>query len=356
MKRTASLTLTVVLLWTATASAQRGPAPVPSPEVKPDRTVTFRLNAPKASVVEVRGEWGAPQAMTKGDNGVWSVTVGPLEPDLYSYTFNVDGGTVVDPRNTRLKIGRGSMSNLVEVPGNAVQDLKPLPHGTLHTHRYESKALGGKSRRLTVYTPPGYEIAKDQRYPVLYLLHGAGDDDRGWTDVGLAHRILDNLIAAGKAVPMLVVMPDGHADSGGNNTQAFEADLLKDIIPLIEKTYRVKPEAANRAIAGLSMGGGQSWAIGMGHLDTFAYVCPFSMGGGNATALLDRINAAEATQRLKLLWIACGRQDRLFAGSERLCNELKAKEIKHVWHPSEGAHTWRVWRKYLAEVTPLLFQ
>src|SRR5579885_333500 len=256
MKRTLPLTLAVVLLWTAAARAQRGPAPLPSPEVKPDRTVIFRLSAPKAAAVQVRGEWGAPQAMTKDDNGVWTVTVGPLEPDQYSYTFNVDGATVVDPRNTRLKIGRGSMSNLVEVPGNAVQDLKAVPHGTLHTHHYESQALNGKSRRLTIYTPPGYETAGTQRYPVLYLLHGAGDDDRGWTDVGLAHRILDNLLAEKKAVPMLVVMPDGHAaTSGGNNTQAFEAGLLKEIIPLVEKTYRVKPEATSRAIVGLSMGG-----------------------------------------------------------------------------------------------------
>ncbi len=357
MQRTIPLTLAAALLWTAAAAAQRGPAPLPSPEVKPDRTVVFRLSAPKASAVQVRGEWGPPQAMTKDDNGVWSATVGPLEPDQYSYTFNVDGATVVDPRNTRLKIGRGSMSNLVEVPGNAAQDLKPVPHGTLHTHRYESKALDGKSRRLTIYTPPGYETAGDQRYPVLYLLHGSGDDERGWTDVGLAHRILDNRIADGKAVPMLVVMPDGHAADGfGNNTQAFEADLLKDILPLVQKTYRVKPEAASRALVGLSMGGAQSWAIGMGHLDTFAYVCPFSMGGGNATAILAKIDPAEANKRLKLLWVGCGRQDRLFAGSERLCEELKAKEIQHVWRPSEGAHTWRVWRTYLAEVTPLLFR
>jgi enterochelin esterase family protein len=249
------------------------------------------------------------------------------------------------------------MSNLVEVPGNAAQDLKPVPHGTLHTHHYESKALGGKARRLTVYTPPGYETATEKRYPVLYLLHGAGDDERGWTDVGLAHRILDNLIAGEKAVPMLVVMPDGHAaTSGGNNTQAFQADLLQDIIPLIETTYRIKPEAANRAIVGLSMGGAQAWAIGMGHLDTFAYVCPFSMGGGNATAVLAKLDAAEANKRLKLLWIGCGREDRLFAGSERLAKELQERAINHVWRPTEGAHTWRVWRKYLAEVTPLLFQ
>jgi enterochelin esterase family protein len=191
---------------------------------------------------------------------------------------------------------------------------------------------------------------------VLYLLHGAGDDEHGWTTVGLTNRILDNLIADGKALPMLVVMPNGHAETGGNNTRAFESDLLSDIIPLVEKNYRVKTGADNRAIVGLSMGGAQSFAIGMAHLDMFAYVCPFSMGGGNANAVVTNLNPAEANSRLKLLWIGCGRQDSLFSRSEQLCEQLKTKGIRHEWHPSEGAHSWPVWRKYLAEVTPLLFR
>src|SRR5262245_4811141 len=252
MKRIVQVAVGILATLTASASGQppkgRGQAPpIVSPEVKSDRTVTFRLNAPKASEVFLVIEGGGQRkAMTKEENGVWTVTVGPLEPEQYSYNFSVDGARMVDPSNTKFKIGRGSYSNLVDVPGNAAQDLRPVPHGTLHTHRYESKALGGQSRGLTVYTPPGYETAYDRRYPVMYLLHGSGDDERGWTDVGLAHRILDNLLADKKAVPMLVVMPDGHAatpQAGGglaNNTQAFEADLLKDIIPLVEKTYRVK--------------------------------------------------------------------------------------------------------------------
>jgi enterochelin esterase family protein len=362
MRRAALTALTATaLFWAATPAPSQPPTKagqppaVVSPEVRPDRTVIVRLHAPKAGDVALSGELGR-KPMTKDDRGVWSVTVGPLEPDQYSYSFTVDGATVVDPRNTKLKIGRGSFVNLVEVPGNPAQDLRPVPHGTLHVHRYESKALGGKSRGLVVYTPPGYETATDRHYPVLYLLHGSGDDEHGWTDVGLAHRILDNLLADGKAVPMLVVMPDGHAAERSANTQAFEADLLGDIIPLVEKTYRVRPGAENRAIAGLSMGGGQSWVIGMGHTDLFAYVCPFSMGGGNAPAVLSKLDPAETNKRLKLLWIGCGRQDRLFGGSERLCEELKAKGIHHTWHPSEGAHTWMVWRKYLADVMPQLFK
>lgn len=348
-----------LLVCVAVAVAQQPPAVV-SPEVRPDRTVVFRILAPKASAVTLSGEVGQ-KALVKDDRGVWTATVGPLEPDLYSYQFNVDGVPTADPRNARIKVGLAPLSNLVEVKGDkpGPHDLRPVPHGTLHFHRYESKALDGKSRGLIVYTPPGYEAAPDARYPVLYLLHGSGDNEFGWTDIGMAHHIVDNLIADGKATPMIVVMPNGHAvtrrGQPNDNTKMFEADLLGDIIPLVEKTYRVKPGQENRAIAGLSVGGGQSWTIGMGHMDLFAYVCPFSMGGGSR-GILDKIDPAEANKRLKLLWIGCGRQDGLFPRSEKLNDDLTAKGIKHTWHPSEGAHTWIVWRKYLAEVVPLLFK
>jgi enterochelin esterase family protein len=334
-----------------------GPPPVVSPEVGSDRTVTFRLRAPKATEVTGGGDWGR-KPMTKDDRGVWSVTVGPLEPDLYTYKFTVDGVPTVDPRNAKLKIGRESLDNLLDVPGDGPRpiDLRPVPHGTLHAHQYQSKALGGKARGLVVYTPPGYEAAADTKYPVLYLLHGSGDDQHGWTNIGKAERILDNLLADGKAVPMIVVMPDGHAAERAGNTKAFEADLIGDILPLVEKTYRVKPGQENRAIAGLSMGGGQSWAVGMAHTDLFAHVCPFSMGGGNAAEVVARLDPAEVNKRLKLIWIGCGRQDRLFAGSEALCGALQAKGIRHTWRPTDGGHTWIVWRKYLAEVVPQLFR
>jgi enterochelin esterase family protein len=298
--------------------------------------------------------------MTRGADGDWAATAGPLAPDLYTYVFTVDGVPTVDPRNSRLKIGRGSVQNLIDVPGPTAHDLRPVPHGTLHVHRYESKSLAGKSRGLVAYTPPGYDPAAATTYPVLYLLHGSGDDEHGWTQIGRAHRILDNLYADGKAVPMIIVMPDGHAaernpSDRGANVKAFQADLLGDIIPLVEKTYRVKADAEHRAIAGLSMGGGQSWAVGMTHLDTFAYVCPFSMGGG-PDGVGASIVPADANARLKLLWIGCGRDDQGFAKSEKLVEELTTKGVKLTWHPSNGAHTWIVWRKYLAEVAPLLFR
>ncbi|HEX4588354.1 MAG TPA: alpha/beta hydrolase-fold protein, partial [Gemmataceae bacterium] len=279
------------------------------------------------------------------------------------YRFDVDGVPTLDPRNGRVKIGQPPLSNLVEVKGEqpGPHDLRPVPHGVLRAHRYESKALNGKPRGVVVYTPPSYDPAAETRYPVLYLLHGSGDDEHGWTNVGLADRILDNLLADGKAAPMIVVMPNGHAvqrrpGEPNNNTKMFEADLLGDIIPLVEHSYRVKPGSQNRAIAGLSMGGGQSWAIGMGHLDQFAYVCPFSMGGGGSGGILDKLDPAEVNGRLNLLWIGCGRQDQLFSRSEKLCADLSAKGVKNTWHPSDGAHTWIVWRKYLAEVVPLLFR
>ena len=367
MTRTALVALTVALATAAAAPSQQpkqpgkgrfGPPPIQSPEVKPDRTVIFRLQAPKATEVLVAGEWSRERkAMTKDDQGIWSVTVGPIEPDLYTYSFIVDGTSTVDPRNSRLKIGRADFRNLVEIPGNSAQDLRPVPHGALHVHRYESKALNGKSRGVVVYTPPGYDATADKKYPVLYLLHGAGDDEHGWTGVGLAERILDNAIADGKAVPMIVVMPNGHAadfrSAGlGGNIQAFESDLLGDIVPLVEKSYKVKPSADARAIVGLSMGGGQSFTIGMKNLDKFAYVAPFSMAGGPVASL----DPEKVKKQLKLLWIACGRQDSLFNGSERIVADLKSKEIPHTWVPTEGGHTWMVWRKYLAEVVPLLFR
>jgi enterochelin esterase family protein len=197
---------------------------------------------------------------------------------------------------------------------------------------------------------------------VLYLFHGTGDDEHYWTEVGLAHRILDNLIADGKAIPMIVAMPDGHADGpvqGGDlaaKMRAFEADLLGDVLPLVERAYRAAPAPESRAVAGLSMGSGQAFAIGVTHLDTFSHVCAFSMGRGNAAGVVQRLDPAEVNRKLKLLWVACGRQDLHYQVSESLCEELSARGIRHEWHPNEGGHNWSVWRKYLADVVPRLFR
>jgi len=342
-----------------------GPPAVVSPEVAPDRTVVFRLFAPKAAEVALVEGWsGRVHPLTRDDRGVWAATLGPYAPEVYSYQFRVDGVPTPDPSNGRVEVGRNSIQNLFEVSGGPAKafDRRPVPHGTLHVQRYESKALGGASRELVVYTPPGYEARFRRRYPVLYLLHGTGEDENTWTGVGFAHRIFDNLIADGAAVPMIVVMPDGHAadwHASGDptlNTKAFEADLLGDVIPLVERSFRTAPGAANRAIAGLSMGGGQAFAVGVAHPDTFAHVCPFSMGRGNAAALAEQLDPGQINAKVKLLWIGCGRQDHLHEYSQGVCQVLAERGICHTWHQTDGEHNWLVWRKLLAEVAPLLFR
>src|SRR5205814_1573008 len=271
------------------ATAQSAPAtnrpafapPPNSPEVHADRTVTFRLRVPKASEVSVSGEWpGGAKTMTRGEDDVWSGTVGPLEPDVYGYTFSVDGFRTLDPVNPGVKPMRSPTTSILEVPGNPPRlwEFQDVPHATVRWHTYQSKALG-RLRHLRVYAPPGYD-RNSRRYPVLYLLHGSGDNDATWTAFGRAHWILDNLIAAGKAKPMIVVMTDGHAYSPqftgmpstnmiSRNITDFERDLLDDVLPLVEANYRVRNYAAGRGIAGRSMGGGQSLRIGLNHLALF---------------------------------------------------------------------------------------
>jgi enterochelin esterase family protein len=344
------------------AAAQR-PEPLVSPEIHPDRRVTFRFQAPRATEVTLSGEFtqGRREPLAKDGQGVWSVTVGPLEPELYWYVFNVDGAAILDPRNPNIKVGRSSSQSLVEVPGSqplffALQD---VPHGAVSIHWYPSKSLGG-TRRLHVYTPPEYDREPGARYPVLYLLHGSGDDDGTWTWVGRANLILDNLIAGRKARPMIVVMPMGHAASGpdrGSNTGAFQQDLLNDVIPYVEARYRVLADPRHRAIAGLSMGGGQALNVGLSHLDRFAWVGAFSAAIRDPeTSLADLFKQpASANEKLALLWIGCGKEDRLFDGGWQLSESLTKRGIRHVWRPTEGTHTWSVWRRYLHEVAPLLF-
>jgi enterochelin esterase family protein len=341
----------------------RLPSAVVSPEVRPDRTVAFRLYAPRADRVLLVDETnGLHRDLVRDDRGVWSVTVGPLEPEVYRYLFHVDGVPTPDPNNAWVKPGRGAIQNLVEVPGDTPHAQRPVPHGVLNIHRYESGALGGKPRGLVVYTPPGYDRAPARRYPVLYLLHGTGDDETCWTNIGLAHRILDNLLADGRAVPMIVVMPDGHAadPTAGIRAvemRAFGADLWGEIIPLVERTYRTLPGPEGRAIAGLSMGGGQAFAVAATRPDLFASVGLFSMARGNVLDLAERLNPSEANDRLTLFWVGCGRQDDVhYEVSEGLHDELAARGIHHVWHPTDGGHNWVVWRKYLAEFVPLLFR
>ncbi len=343
----------------------QGPPPVRSAEVDEDRRVTFRLRAPRATEVYVNGQWpNGRAAMTRDTNDVWSVTVGPVESGVWEYSLQMDGVSMIDPANPAIKPMREPRTSILHLPGQPplVHDFRDVPHGVVRQHTYRSQALN-RLRDLAVYTPPGYDQRPDSRYPVLVLQHGSGDNQATWVAHGKAHWILDNLIAQGRARPMIVVMLDGHAAvasaAGGpqNNTTLFERDLLEDVLPFIEAAYRVEPGPENRGIVGLSMGGGQSLTIGLKHADHFAWVGGFSASVPSQEAVAAALaDAASTNSRLKLLWIACGKDDFLLRRNEDFIAVLKEKEIRHEWRLTEGNHSWPVWRTYFAEFTPLLFQ
>lgn len=341
-------------------------------EVHPDRTVTFHYSAPNAHEVSVSGDWGKGGPLTKDEAGQWSLTVGPLEPNVYSYVLTVDGKQVLDPMNNRFKPERVGAANVIDVPGDkpAVWDRQPnSPHGVVHLHDYDAKALG-TIRHLRVYTPPGYDSAGDTRYPVLYLFHGSGDNEATWTEFGRAQVILDNLIAAGSAKPMLIVMPDGHtgppvprdspkaAEARVKYLTNFETDLLAEVIPLTDSLYRTRAHRDSRAIIGLSMGGNQSFIVGLNHLEVFAWVGAMSSAVRDPDTQLAPFlkEAASANDKLRLMWFACGKDDRLLADNQHLDTLLTEKQVKHVFVQTAGAHAWPVWRRNLAEFAPLLFR
>jgi enterochelin esterase family protein len=348
----------------ATPVRRPSPAPVRSPEVSPDGKVTFRIRAPKATEVAVNGQWPDGRAtMERGSNDVWSVTVGPLPPGVWEYSLQVDGVGMIDPGNPAIKPMREPRTSILHLPGtpSLVHDFQDVPHGVVREHTYRSKALG-RLRELAVYTPPGYDRTRT-RYPVLYLQHGSGDNQATWIAHGKAHWILDNLIATSKAKPMVVVMMDGHAAAPGtpgaqqNNTALFERDLLEDVMPFVEKEYRVRADAAGRGIVGLSMGGGQSLTIGLNHTDRFGWVGGFSSSAPSKDTVAAALNDPAGTnRRLKLLWVACGKEDFLLQRNQEFIALLKEKGIRHEWKLTEGNHSWPVWRIYLADFAPLLFR
>lgn len=347
------------------ARAGRRPALVRSPQVLADRRVTFQFRAPKATEVAVAGQWPNGRApMAKDANEVWSVTVGPIPAGIWEYGFQVDGVQLIDPGNPAIKPMREPRTSILHIPGEPPlpHDFQEVPHGAVHQHTYRSKALG-RLRELVVYTPPSYDKQTDARFPTLYLQHGMGDNQATWVAHGKAHWILDNLMAQGKARPMIVVMMDGHASvergmaGFQNNTTAFERDLLEDVMPFVETNYRVKTETAGRAIAGLSMGGGQSLTIGLNHLDRFAWVAGFSSAVPSREAVAGLLNdPAAANAKLKLLWIGVGKDDFLLQRNQEFIGTLKEKDIRHEWHLTDGNHSWPVWRLYLADLAPKLFQ
>jgi enterochelin esterase-like enzyme len=381
MKNTVGLTRYSILLAMVfaflPAYSQEAPAPI-SPEVHPDRTITFRLKMPNAQKVTVNLETGQALPLMKDDVGVWSVTTPVLDPDLYGYAFSVDGTTVLDPENTRYKSNMLYPNNLVEVPGETPQpwDQADIAHGELHHHYYHSAAIGD-NRDYFVYTPPGFEAKAKTKYPVLYLLHGFSDDASGWSAVGKANLILDTLIAQGKAKPMIVVMPLGYgvSDYASRHTRSFDDQqltqrnvdkfreaLLTEILPQVEHAYPVSTDRKDRAIAGLSMGGAETLFTGLNNLDKFAWIGSFSMGGltrgtpgDNYSQIFPALNAKD-TSRIRLLWIACGTSDGLLPANQQLIAWLKAQGIQPVAIETPGAHQWMVWRRNLASFAPLLFR
>jgi len=355
------------LLLTVSLLDAQTPAPLVSPEIG-DLQVTFRVRAPQAKVVALRGQWNKDAVpLTRGDDGVWTATVTPAPAGVWEYSFTIDGLNIIDSLNPAIKPQREPQKSILHIPSNppAVWDFQDVPHGTVHQHGYPSKALG-KPREAWVYTPPGYEKDAATKFPLLVLQHGSGDNNRAWVEHGKAHWIFDNLIAEKKAVPMIVVMLDGHPlgawsrENSSKRTEAlaaFQRELFEDAIPLVESLYRVEADRDRRAIAGLSMGGAQSLTVGLGNLDRFAWVASFSGVPPEGEVLTKFLASPEtANARLRLLWIAIGKDDFLLPMNEPFIAKLKEQGIRHEWQLTEGGHAWPVWRHYLAEFAPRLFQ
>lgn len=358
-----------------------------SPEVHSDQTVTFRLYAPDAGTVQLVGDWMQPTEewmpgaadLTRNDEGLWTYRTEPMESDLYTYSFRVDGVRVLDPGNVHVVRDVASLFNMVLVEGGQGDYYKvnQVPHGSVTRRWYESPSLS-ESRRITIYTPPGYENS-DETYPVLYLLHGMGGDEEAWISLGRTSQILDNLIAEGKAKPMIVVMPNGNVSqqaSPGNSAEGFSTPQMRlpntmdgemersfrDVIEFVENNYRVKTEKSSRAIAGLSMGGFHSLHISRHLPDTFGYIGLFSPAiypPEEATSeVYENMNGTLEQQYengYELYWIAIGKTDFLFDQVKTYRSTLDSLQIPYEYVESEGGHTWKNWRDYMTVFVPRLF-
>ena len=379
------------------SDAIAAPPAVTSPQVLPDNRVTFRIYAPNAGEVYIEGDWmwqglGDGGQPTRDEQGVWSLTVGPLPPDFYTYTFSVDGVSILDPANTTIKPSRARIQNILLVPGDemAFAATRTVPHGEVRMAWYNSPATDSV-RRMHVYTPPGYENG-NRDYPVLYLIHGGGDDDAAWHTIGRAGFIMDNLLAAHQVEPMIIVMPNGTIDLPGWTMMlskedwddpdaikkridtisrlhdTFVEDLLFTIMPTVEAKYRVRADRDHRAIAGLSMGGAETLRVAPSNLDKFAYIGVFSMGlqeGAHAGVNTDFVernseffgNPTRTNKMVRLFYIAAGDNDAIVTdGPRRLSATLSRHGIDHLFNETEGDHTWINWRRYLHDFLPMLFQ
>ena len=356
------------------ANFSRNAQQIVSPEIVGD-SVTFRLSANYATVVNLYGNWMANYTdvvpLKKGNDGVWEVTIAAPEPEIYTYNFIVDGVSVNDPRNFMVQRDGTRYLNMLLVPGERSANYnETLAHrGTVSYRWYDSNILG-INRRVTVYTPYGYENSK-QKYPVLYLLHGAGGDEEAWSSMGRTAQIMDNLIEQGKAVPMIVVMPNGNpgqqaAGTMGlpvknydyrapENANIYVRSLVEELVPFIEKEYRAIPKKGSRAIAGLSMGGGHTFAASTLYPDKFDYICPLSAGARESDTLDAQLLGLKKAG-YKLYWIGCGTADFAYPNNQVLDKALTRNGMAHTFFESTGGHEWKNWRLYLNTFAPLLFK
>jgi enterochelin esterase family protein len=360
-----------------------GPPAVKSPEISAEGKVTVRLRAPNAKEVTVTG-LGQNVTLTKDDAGVWSATTDALKPDVYMYQFRIDGATVNDPSNPHLATSYGTGGrSVLTVPGAPWSPKPGVPAGAVTRYPYHSDSIGD-DRDFFVYTPPNYDPHRKEPYPVLYLLHGLGDDAHSWLTQGNANVILDNLIAEGKAKPMIMVNPLGYGHQGGGMGPTdmivhFADALLTEVMPRVEKEYNVAKDRDHRAIAGLSMGGAEATFTGLNHLDKFAYVGSFSgayvmwpgingagRGGGRGAQpgipsdIIDKDFAnltSKSNSQIKLLWIVCGTADSLLAVNRQFKDWLTARNVKFTQQEvPDMAHVWPLWRQNLTELAPQLFR
>ena len=379
MKRSISIFAALVMMAGALQAQELtnfmfGGPRVVSPDFQGE-TVTFNFRADYATQVKLQGSWmpgyGGTVDMKRGEGNVWTVTVPTPAPEIYTYSFIVDGVSVNDPQNVMVQRDGNRYLSMLLVDGEFTENYKPTAkRGTVSNPWYDSKILG-INRRLTVYTPYGYEANTKTKYPVLYLLHGAGGDEEAWSSMGRAAQILDNLIEKGLAKPMIVVMPNGNPNQQAAQTMGLETtqlnfrdpsmqnayvrSLVEEIVPFIEKNYRVVANRTHRAIAGLSMGGGHTIAAANLYPGKFDYICPLSMGA-QRTPELDTALQGLKKAGYKLYWLACGNTDFLYENANSLDAALTANGLEHTYFVSEGGHTWANWRYYLNTFAPLLFK
>jgi enterochelin esterase-like enzyme len=372
---------TMIFISDATLGQPRGPFIV-SPQVNVDKTVTFRYLAPLAKEVKLSGQFlKSPVDMIKDSIGIWSVTVGPVTPDIYPYSFRIDGVTAMDPANVAFFPNERFKASLVDVPGDTplVHAMKDVPHGTITYEYYPS--VESSTGSLVVYTPPGYNKNASAKYPVFYLISGTTDTEETFFKVGRTNFILDNLIAEGKAKPMIIVMPYGNPmarvaeqtgqpkpadimgrDSEDAKTRAklFETDLVNNVIPYVEKNYRAINDRNSRAIGGFSRGGGQTLRTAFGNMDKFAWICCYS--AYLSTAEMDGTykhvgeNPEATNKQLKLLWVSVGDEDFLYKDTMAFIDYLKSKHVNYKSLITPGGHTWMNVKTYLDKTSQLLFQ